>query len=63
MALPFHLTPEAAALKYTNPEIPEGINVSDANPLKEFGVLVTGSLIVVVLITALLAYSVDFLAE
>ena len=63
MALPSHLKHKVVVLKYTNPEIPECINVSDANPLKEFGLLVTGSLIAVVLITALLAYSVDWLAE
>lgn len=40
--------------RYENPQIPEGINVSEENPLKEFALLVTGiSLAVVVVVTIL----------
>jgi Zn-dependent protease with chaperone function len=44
--------------RYENPQIPEGINVSEENPLKEFALLVTGisvAIIVVVTVLSLLA--------
>lgn len=44
--------------RYENPRIPEGINVSEENPLKEFALLVTGisvAIVVVVTVLSLLA--------
>ena len=45
-------------MDYSNPEIPEGINTSKDNPLKEFFVLtigVFGAIVLVVTILSLLA--------
>ena len=50
-------------MKYSNPEIPEGINNTDTHPLKEFAFLVTAAIAVIIVITAVLAYSIDWLAE
>jgi len=47
-------------MEYANPEIPEGINTTKEHPLKEFAILgggITGGVILVVLIVALLAES------
>ena len=45
-----------------NPKIPEGINYSQENPLKEFFLLVTGIGLSVALIIAALSYSAQFLS-
>lgn len=50
-------------LKYRNPEIPEGINTTDTHPLKEFSFLISVILAAVIIITAILAVSIDWLAE
>lgn len=50
-------------LKYSNPEIPEGINTTDTHPLKEFAFLLSTVIIGVIIITALLAMSVDWGAK
>lgn len=47
-------------MEYSNPEIPEGINTTKEHPLKEFAILsggITGSVVLLVLIVALLAES------
>ena len=41
-------------MKYRNPQIPEGINVSDRHPLKELLVLAGGALLLLVLLSWLL---------
>lgn len=43
--------------------IPEGINTSREHPLREFFVLVSGIVLVIVIVTALLAVSTDFLIQ
>lgn len=45
-----------------NPKIPEGINYSQENPLKEFSLLVLGIGFFVVLLIGALSYSMQFLA-
>ena len=50
-------------MKYTNPEIPEGINTSKEHPLKEFAFLVTVVLVGVIALTAVLSLSVDWAAK
>ncbi len=50
-------------MKYENPELPEGINVGDEHPLKEFFLLAVGALAAVVLLVALLAWSAQYLAQ
>lgn len=46
-------------MKYSNPQIPEGINTSKENPLKEF-LLLTGSVIAIVVVVAM---SLGYLAD
>ncbi len=42
-------------MKYSNPQIPEGINVSDRHPLKELLILLGGALVLVVVLSWILA--------
>jgi len=50
-------------MQYSNPKIPEGINVSKTNPLKEFAVLTIGVILVVISVLALLIILVDLFAD
>jgi len=50
-------------VKYENPEIPEGINVTRVHPLKEFALLAGGALFLVLLISYLLGQSVGYFAH
>lgn len=50
-------------MQYTNPEIPEGINTSKINPLKEFIILSSGIIITAVAVVALLIMLVDLFAD
>ena len=43
--------------------IPEGINTSTEHPLREFFVLVSGIALVIVIVTAVLALSTDYLIQ
>jgi Zn-dependent protease with chaperone function len=43
-------------MQYSNPKIPEGINTSQEHPLKEFFILTTGAIAVIVIIAVLLGY-------
>lgn len=47
-------------MKYSNPKIPEGINTSHENPLKEFVILASGALIVIILLVTLISYLLDW---
>lgn len=49
--------------RYENPQIPEGINVSEENPLKEFALLVTGISVVVVVVVTVLSLLAGHLAR
>ena len=51
------------ALKYHNPEIPEGINTTETHPLKEFSFLLSATLAGVISITAILAVSVEWAVQ
>lgn len=48
---------------YENPAVPEGINVSDEHPLKEFLLLALGALAALALFIAVLAWSAEYLAR
>jgi len=50
------------ALKYHNPEIPEGINTTETHPLKEFGFLISVVIGGGILLTLVLAFAVDLAA-
>ncbi len=50
-------------MKYTNPQIPEGINTSKQHPLKEFFLLTAGVLGVIVIVVLLLGFFADKLAH
>ncbi len=50
-------------MEYSNPELPEGINTSKENPLKEFFILTTGLLAFVFLSILLLIIFVDNFAD
>ncbi len=50
-------------LKYTNPDIEEGINTTQTNPLKEFAFLISVVLGVIVVVTILLTFLFDYTAE
>jgi predicted Zn-dependent protease len=50
-------------MQYSNPKIPEGINTSKTNPLKEFAVLTAGVIFIAILILAVLVLLVDFFAD
>lgn len=49
-------------MEYSNPQIPEGINVSDTNPLKELLVLTTGLVVLVLAVVLLFGLMADRLA-
>lgn len=49
-------------MNYENPHIPEGINVSEDHPLKNFFILLIGSLVLVVVLTIVLGISGGWLA-
>ena len=49
-------------MEYSNPEIPEGINTSTSHPIKEFLLLTTSVLLLVVLVIAILGFTADKLA-
>jgi len=50
-------------MEYSNPKIPEGINTSEESPLKEFFILTSGLVLVVVLVVSLVVYLVDIFAD
>jgi len=47
---------------YQNPKIPEGINTSKENPLKEFSILLIGTIALVIIISLVLGFSGGWLA-
>jgi len=49
-------------LEYENPEIPEGINVSREHPLKEFAVLVGGTVALILAIVLILGWLAESIA-
>lgn len=50
-------------MKYRNPQIPEGINTSSEHPLKEFLVLATGAVVILVLLAWVLGQAGGALAR
>lgn len=50
-------------MEYTNPELPEGINTTKENPLKEFFILTVGLLAVVFIVISILIVIVDNFAD
>ena len=50
-------------MEYSNPELPEGINTSKENPLKEFFILTVGLLAVVFVVISILILIVDNFAD
>ncbi|MDN3640719.1 M48 family metallopeptidase [Simiduia curdlanivorans] len=46
--------------EYSNPQIPEGINVSSEHPLKEFAAMVLGVGLIILVIILLLAYAAQY---
>jgi len=50
-------------MEYEPKIVPEGINTSREHPIREFAVLVSGLVVVIVLVTSLLAVSTDFLIQ
>jgi Zn-dependent protease with chaperone function len=50
-------------MKYSNPKIPEGINTSKEHPLKEFFILTTGVLGLIIVSVLLLGFFADKLAH
>jgi len=50
-------------MQYSNPQIPEGINTTKINPLKEFIVLAGGIMITTVVVLAVLIMFIDFFAD
>ena len=49
-------------MKYENPEIPEGINTSKENPLKEFSTLLIGAIVLVIVVSLALSLGGSWLA-
>ena len=49
-------------MKYENPQIPEGINVSQDHPLKNFLILLIGSIVLIVTLSIVLGVSGGWLA-
>lgn len=47
-------------MKYSNPKIPEGINTSHENPLKEFILLASGAFVLIMLLVTLISYLFDW---
>lgn len=50
-------------MAYENPKIPEGINVSEEHPLKEFALLVTGLSVAFLLLLGALLLASDYLSK
>ena len=50
-------------MQYSNPKIPEGINTSKTNPLKEFAVLTIGVIFIAISTLVILILLVDFFAD
>lgn len=50
-------------MEFKNPEIPEGINVSDEHPLKSLVQLVLGVIAVIAIVLVVLHYSVQYLVQ
>ncbi len=50
-------------MQYSNPHIPEGINTSQQNPLREFAILTGGLLVIVVVVALGLSLLVDHFAN
>ncbi|MDH4133887.1 MAG: M48 family metalloprotease, partial [Gammaproteobacteria bacterium] len=50
-------------MRYENPKIPEGINVTPEHPLKEFAQLVVGIGVLTVVIVAVLAWTAESIAQ
>lgn len=50
-------------MEFSNPKIPEGINTSDAHPLRELAVLLLGALLLLLIFVATLALLADKLAH
>ncbi len=50
-------------MDYRNPKIPEGINVTETHPLKEFALLSAAAIAGVLLLTLLVSLSVDWLVS
>lgn len=50
-------------MQYSNPKIPEGINTSKINPLKEFIVLAGGIIVTTIVVLGFLIMLVDFFAD
>lgn len=49
-------------MNYENPHIPEGINTSKEHPLKEFAILLVGSVVLIVTLSIVLGVSAGWLA-
>ncbi|MBS04510.1 MAG: hypothetical protein CMQ24_17630 [Gammaproteobacteria bacterium] len=49
-------------MKYSNPQLPEGINTSESNPLAEFALLGGGALFIIALVTGAISFSAGHLA-
>ena len=49
-------------MDYSNPEIPEGINTSKEHPLKEFFILLTGILAVIIVAVVIISFMAEKLA-
>jgi len=50
-------------VKYSSPKIPEGINTTDENPLKEFAILTSGVISVVIALALVISYSLDWTSQ
>ncbi|MGL1957359.1 MAG: M48 family metallopeptidase [Colwellia sp.] len=50
-------------MRYSNPKIPEGINTSEESPLKEFAVLITGVVALVILLAVMLSFILDWATQ
>lgn len=50
-------------MEYSNPELPEGINTSTSSPLKEFFILTTGVIGVIIALVSMLIVTVDYFAD
>jgi len=50
-------------MEYSNPKIPEGINTSKTNPLKEFAILTAGVIFIAIVVLVILVVLVDFFAD
>ena len=50
-------------MKFENPELPEGVNVSHEHPLKEFSQLLLGVLVCVIVFLIVLHYSAQYLVK